>query len=152
MDSGRIAAQWQGRELASSLALLGRAALTHGDLPRATVLLDRALSLYGDLRDERGIVASLEGLAGILVARGGPAGALVTLGAADAHRRALGLVASTSDRDVGEGTIRAARAGLDSEAANRAWSTGTHTSLDDAMVRARGELASLTAPDGGQPS
>jgi len=139
-------------ELASSLALLGQAALTHGNLPRATALLDRALSLYADLRDERGIVTTLEGLAGILVARERPAGALVTLGAADAHRRASGLLASTPDRDVGERTIRAARAGLDGEAANGAWSTGTHTSLDDAVVRARAELASLGTPDGDRPS
>jgi hypothetical protein len=138
-------------ELASSLAHLGQAAVTHGDLTRATVLLDRALSLYGDLRDERGIVTSLEGLAGILVARGRATGALVALGAADARRRASGVVAATLDRAVGERTVRAARAALDSENADRAWSTGAGTSLDEAVAHARRALASLRVPNSDPP-
>jgi tetratricopeptide (TPR) repeat protein len=143
-------------DLASSLALLGRAALTRGDLARSAVLLDRALSLHGELRDELAMVTSLEGLASILVARGRSAGALAALGAADAHRRArassslpapvspwitFGLEAATPDRAPCERAVQAARAALGDEAADRAWSSGADTKLDEAVARARQELA-----------
>jgi hypothetical protein len=97
-------------ELMPGLARLGQAALARGDLARAALLLGQGPELSIELGDKRGIVTILEGVTGLVAARGGAAVGLSLFAAADVMCHASRLVSSTANGDARDRAVATARA------------------------------------------
>ncbi len=100
------------RAEATCLTELGSLALAAGELDRADRALRRAATLQTDLQDERGLVRSLEGFAGLAIRREQPDLAARLEGAADAWRTRTGTIRICAERDTHERRAAAIRARL----------------------------------------
>lgn len=99
------------RAEAASLAELGYVALARGNLPGASEHLHRAAVQHLEVRDEYGVIRSLEGLAGVAAGQDEDDVAARLIGLTDAWRRRSGTVrfpAEVETMDRLRSTVRAA--------------------------------------------
>ncbi|MGQ0550587.1 MAG: tetratricopeptide repeat protein [Armatimonadota bacterium] len=119
-------------QLAVPLYQLGLLALAEGEPEDAASILREALIQQQKRGDAQGIACSLEGLAGVMLARGIPGDSARLFGAADALREAIGAPLWPLDRVAYESDLREAKAALGDEAFAAAWSAGRGMSVNEA--------------------
>ena len=130
-------------ELALRLDQLGRAALGHGDVGRATRCFHESLTLWVEAQDAPGIATSLEALATVASARGRAPAVVRLLAAVRTWRCAQGLPEPEADREACDRALASARAQLDPTAVEAAWSEGATMTLEQAIVLARAQVTDL---------
>jgi hypothetical protein len=132
-------------ELARRLNELGRPALTHGDVARATRLFQESLELFAEAHDNPGIITNLVDLARVAAARGHASVVIRLLAAVDAQRRAGGLPYPDADRDACDRAVAAARGQLDAATYDAAWAEGAAMTPEEAVSHARARVGDLPA-------
>jgi class 3 adenylate cyclase len=130
-------------ELALRLDQLGRAALGHGDVGRATRSFHESLTLWVEAQDAPGIATSLEALARVASARGRAPAVVRLLAAVRTWRRAQGLPDPEADREACDRALASAHSQLDPTAVEAAWSEGAAMTLEQAIAYAREPLTDL---------
>ncbi|MGH3086497.1 MAG: response regulator [Rubrobacteraceae bacterium] len=128
------------RGAAMSLTTLGMDALERKDAARAAEAFTEDLRLLRELKDKVGIVYGLLGIAAGDTLRGGSGRAARFFGAAEILREEIGhppLPLERAHYDY-ESYVAAARAGLDEESFNEAWSEGRAMSAEQAIEYALG--------------
>jgi tetratricopeptide (TPR) repeat protein len=121
------------------LGNLAYVALRQNDIPRAMSLFREKLELDRRLRDTPKIASDLEGLAGVAVATSRPERAARLFAAADAIRRATGLLLDPADVEEVERDVVTGKLQLDETAWEAAWSEGLGMSTERAAAYAAGE-------------
>ncbi|MCC6189095.1 MAG: tetratricopeptide repeat protein [Anaerolineales bacterium] len=114
-------------DLAAALHKLSHVARWRGDHGQAEALLSESLALQREHRNQQGIAECLAGLAEVDAACGEAENAARLFGQAQAILDAIGAPLAPADQTEWEHGIRAARARLETEAFDLAWSAG-HTS------------------------
>jgi tetratricopeptide (TPR) repeat protein len=95
---------------------------------------DESLVLSSELRERRGIVVGLEGLASIIIRQGKPELATALLAAADVMRDKIKYPLISAWRADYEETLDLARAGLSSAAFDAAWRAGRVLTMEQALT------------------
>jgi non-specific serine/threonine protein kinase len=155
-DAGRAAAlleeslalaREEGESYAAAVALgnLGLVVREQGDIERAAALQEEGLQLDLALGNRHGVAASLEGIAGVLVAARRPAAAARLYGAARALREALGAPVPPGDLDDYDRDVADARAQLGEAAFAAAWEAGRTMTVQEAAAEARAAAPSREA-------
>jgi predicted ATPase/DNA-binding SARP family transcriptional activator/tetratricopeptide (TPR) repeat protein len=111
-------------------------ALRQQDYGRAAALLAQSLRLFHQLADSPGLIADLEGVAGLLSAQGRSLPATRLLGAAEALRAAHGVNLVHADRVDHERAVAAALLSLPLESFEVAWAEGRAMTLVQATEAA----------------
>jgi predicted ATPase/DNA-binding CsgD family transcriptional regulator len=109
-------------------------------LDDASTLLVEALDRHRAVGDGRGLAQCLETAGGVLSVRGRGDTAARVLGAAAGCRRRLAAPLPDEDRDDHDAALRAVRADLGPDTADRAVAKGRELRLDDATALARAAL------------
>ena len=94
----------------------------------------KSLVLSRELREQRGIVVGLEGLASVVIRQGQPAPATALLAAADALRNKINYPLIPAWRADYEDTLDLARAGLGNAAFAAAWRAGRVLTTEQALT------------------
>jgi Flp pilus assembly protein TadD len=121
--------QW----IAIVLGRLGDVNLTDGDVSRAQEQYKEGLALAWEMRDHECLSHALQGLAKVLGCQGQAEQAARLFGAVGALREASSIVAPPCERANSERHVAAARAKLDDETFERAWSQGKAMSPQQAV-------------------
>ena len=123
------------RGVAMGLTTLGMDALEQGDAGRAAEVFEEDLRVLRAIRDRVGIVYGLLGMAAVNTLRGRPAAAARLFGAAEALREVIGhpLMPHEEATYDHESYLASARAGLEEEAFDAAWSEGSAMSPEQAI-------------------
>jgi len=119
-------------QIATPLHHLGLLARSEGENDRAISLLREVLAEQQKRGDVQGIARSLEGLAGVMLARG-PEHSARLFGAAEALREVIGAPRWPADKAVYESDIAKAREAVGDDAFAAAWSAGRTMSVDEAV-------------------
>ena len=122
--------------LAFGLRALAWAACYAGDVPRATELYREALIMLQELRDENGIAASLEGLAGVAASLENPRDAARIFGAAEGLRVAIRKPADQVERLLMGRWLGSVREALGHEAFEEAHAEGRAMTKDEGVAYA----------------
>ena len=128
-----MGSQGQSGLFLNSLAYV---ALNRHDYDRATALFLESLALYRSLADNRGMTACLEGLAGVMGARGRSVTAAHLLGATEALREPDAALLLPVVRTEHERWVAAIRTALPPEAFEAAWAEGRGMTLEQASAYA----------------
>ena len=120
---------------AFTLTNLAKVARTEGDYPRANELFVKALSLWANNGDRRGIAGCLRGLARVAALTGRFVQAARFGGAAEALYEAVGASVRRHPARR-EDAVARVRARLGDEAFDAAWAAGRALSLTEAMSEA----------------
>ncbi len=124
------------------LGWLGFVAAQQGDLEQATSLFAQMLAWtrqHGD--SPLGIVAVLDGLAGVLCAKGDPEHAALLLGAASTARRGAGVLLSPSQHEEVDRIVTAACGALGEEGFTAALARGEALPFPEAVALAEQTIA-----------
>ena len=120
--------------LAASLYSLGRLAGQHGDLARASAMLNDSLTLHSEIGFKRGVELALLETASVARARGEPPRAALLLGAAESAARATAPTLTDYERREFERARAEIEAGLDGETFARLRDEGEAMSIDAAVA------------------
>lgn len=120
--------------IGNSLNNLGLVVLDQGDLDEARSLYEESLSIYRELGDRWAIAFLLEAFAGLAAADDLPERALVTAGAAEALREAIGSPLSPADRGTLKRRLEPARLALTQDRQAECWSRGRAMNLEQAIA------------------
>lgn len=115
---------------------LGWATLGRGDHERAARLFGEALKLNFELGEKWLSADCLDGLARVASVRGSPVRAARLWGAAKASSQAIGALAAPLDQTAYDRHVAAARAQLDKEAFDSAWTEGRRLTFERAVAYA----------------
>jgi predicted ATPase/transcriptional regulator with XRE-family HTH domain len=131
----------QGRGMAgtatpSLLHNLGYVELANSDPQRAAERFGEAIVEFRRLGDQRGIAESVVGLGAVAAFEGRADTAARLFGSAEVALESLGTQLWPSNRGVYERSVAAARAALEPELFDDAWSVGRQLSLDQAAAAA----------------
>jgi predicted ATPase/DNA-binding CsgD family transcriptional regulator len=121
-------------EVATFLRLLGKQASDANDWHTAHQQYIESLSLFGQLGDRRGAVATIEGLAGVAAASHRAECALRLSGYAEVERELLDAPLSPHDRERVLRQTESARHSLGPDRSAELLARGRRMSLDDAMA------------------
>ena len=122
--------------LAASLYSLGRLAGQHGDLTRASAMLNDSLTLQGEIGFKRGVELALLETANVARARGGLSRAARLLGAAESAARATAPTLTDYGRQEFERARAEIKARLDGETFAQLSSEGDAMPIDAAVAYA----------------
>ena len=122
--------------LAESLYSLGRLAGQHGDLARASAMLNDSLTLQGEIGFKRGVELALLETAAVARAQGDLPRAARLLGAAESAARATAPALTDYERLEFERGLSETEARLDSETFKRLRGEGEAMSIDAAVAYA----------------
>lgn len=131
-----------GAILARALYVRATVARAREDVEQAEGDCHQALALQKEHGDKRGVVDSLEALAGLAAAQESYTEAARLLAAAESLREAIGYVRYPVDRSAYEADLTLLRDGLGEQALEAAWAEGAALSLEEAVgyaERGRGE-------------
>jgi predicted ATPase/class 3 adenylate cyclase len=120
--------------IGNSLNNLGLVVLDQGDLIVARSLYEESLAVYRELGDRWAIAFLLEAFAGLAAADDLPERALVTAGAAEALREAIGSPLSPADRGTLKRRLEPARLALTGDQQAECWSRGRAMTLEQAIA------------------
>jgi predicted ATPase len=123
--------------VAWALVCMGNVALDQGNHARAAACYQECLGYFREADDAGGIAAYLQGMAGVIGARGHAVQAVRLFGAA-AICRGLGHQPAPHERVRYERQFAAARAQLDEATFTAAWAAGQALTLDQAIAAALG--------------
>jgi hypothetical protein len=126
--------------LAESLYSLGRLARLHGDLARASAMLNDSLTLHSEIGFKRGVELALLGTATVAKARGDLPRAAHLLGAAESAASATAPTPTDYERLEFERARAEIEAGLDGETFARLSSEGAAMPIAEATTFALGGL------------
>ena len=126
--------------LAASLYSQGRLAVQHGDLARASPMLNDSLTLQGEIGHKRGVELALLETATVARAQGDLPRAARLLGAAESAARATAPTPTDYERLEFEQARTEIRAGLDGETLARLSSEGVAMPIAEATTFALGGL------------
>jgi predicted ATPase len=119
--------------MARSACDLGHLACEERRFDRAREWFRRALTAFCELGHKRGIAGALDGLARLAVHEAEPARAVTIAGAAAGLRHGTGMVKRRDEDRKLERTFEGTAAQCDQALARRAWATGWHMPLDEAI-------------------
>jgi len=120
--------------IATDLLYLGMAARAEGDVPQAEALFAESLELAQQLDDPLMTAYGLEGLAGVVGARGQHAWAARLFGTAEALREVIDVPMHDTDHPLHEPYLVAARAHLGEAAFAAAWAEGRAMTPEQALA------------------
>jgi hypothetical protein len=112
---------------------LGQDAQRRGDWDQATALHRESLEMRVEQGAKQGMVASLDGLAGVALGQGRPDRTARLMGAAEALLAALGASLPPGERDDHDRRVVDLRAALGEEAFAAAWAEGRAMSIEQAV-------------------
>jgi hypothetical protein len=121
------------------LGRLGNLALIQDDWERARTYYLESMAVYQQIGTKLS-AAGLEGLAGVAALNGRPYDAAYLLGAAEAYRRARGIVRATEQQAIHERTVAIARTALGEAQFDTVYRTGRTTALEDVMTQTLGMI------------
>ena len=122
--------------LAYSLRILAWAICYAGDVPRVRELLREAIEASQELGDQRGIAASLDGLAAVAAAEGDPMDAARIFGAAEGLRGGIRMPADQTERLLRRRWLKSVREALGPEAFDKAQVEGRVMTKDEGVAYA----------------
>jgi len=128
-------------EIGNALHEIGRVECDEGRHDLALTHFAESMNILHGLGDRRGVIESLEGLAGLAAATAAPRRAARLWGAADALRQEMGSARSVDEGIAYERQVKPVRAILTAEAFDQAWDEGRAMSLDDTVRYALDEQA-----------
>jgi DNA-binding CsgD family transcriptional regulator/tetratricopeptide (TPR) repeat protein len=139
--------------IAWSLHTLGTVAQDQGDPMTSRVCWEESLALSRELGSTLGITNCLVGLARLVASQAQPARAARLLGAAEAHREAIGYVIPPAERAEHEAGVAAVRAALGESPFASAWAAGRALSVEEAVTDAlRADEEPMASATSGRPA
>ena len=124
----------QGR-IAIAQLNLGHVALAQGDADSALALFEQALALFGEVEHTWGVTGCVEGMAGVLSARGQAAPAVRLIACTTTLHEAAQAIITPADRCAHQALLAGLRAQLDESAFALAWAEGQQMTLEQAVAR-----------------
>ncbi|MDX1688373.1 MAG: BTAD domain-containing putative transcriptional regulator, partial [Candidatus Promineifilaceae bacterium] len=112
---------------------LAHVALQLENVARSAALFRESLNLYRELANTEGIALCLAGLGGVLCAQGAVYSAVRLLSKSDALFESNQVILGAADQLAYDDFVAGARAQLDDENFDMAWSSGENLSLDEAI-------------------
>lgn len=120
--------------LAYAIRRLAQLLWREGDYEKATSLCKESLKLNQEVRDPRGVMACLAGLAAIAVAKDNLERAAVIMAAVETQLAAMGIRLLYVDKMEYDRNVALLRARLDEKALKKFWVDGTQMFLEEAIA------------------